>query len=123
MYVVMDFVTGVTTQGKTIEEAIENIKEAVELYLEELPEMKEFDRDINGSCWDCLNFLEEVCDREFYEFCLSLLDVTYRDEKIYIYSSLQNKYERVFANEKRGHQNHICCSERNWNSSFKEFCE
>jgi len=50
MYVVMDFVTGVTTQGKTIEEAIENIKEAVELYLEELPEMKEFDRDINGSC-------------------------------------------------------------------------
>ena len=41
MYVVMDFATGVTTQGKTIEEAIENIKEAVELYLEELPEMKE----------------------------------------------------------------------------------
>ncbi len=41
MYVVMDFATGVTTQGKTIEEAIENLKEAVELYLEELPEMKE----------------------------------------------------------------------------------
>jgi predicted RNase H-like HicB family nuclease len=34
MYVIKEVVTGVTTQGKTIEEAIE-------LYLEEMPEMLE----------------------------------------------------------------------------------
>jgi predicted RNase H-like HicB family nuclease len=39
MYVIKEVVTGVTTQGKTIEEAIDNLKEAVELYLEEMPEM------------------------------------------------------------------------------------
>jgi predicted RNase H-like HicB family nuclease len=41
MYVIKEAVTGVTTQGKTIEDAIKNIKEAVELYLEEMPEMLE----------------------------------------------------------------------------------
>lgn len=41
MFVVKEVFTGVTTQGITIEEALENIKEAVELYLEELPELKE----------------------------------------------------------------------------------
>jgi predicted RNase H-like HicB family nuclease len=41
MYVIKEVVTGVTTQGKTIEEAIDNLKEAVELYLEEMPEMWE----------------------------------------------------------------------------------
>ncbi|WP_048096603.1 type II toxin-antitoxin system HicB family antitoxin [Archaeoglobus fulgidus] len=41
MFIVREVFTGVTTQGKTIEEALENIKEAVELYLEELPELKE----------------------------------------------------------------------------------
>jgi len=41
MFVVKEIFTGVTTQGKTIEEAIENIKEAVELYLEEMPEIKD----------------------------------------------------------------------------------
>lgn len=35
MYIIKEAVTGVTTQGKTIEDAIKNIKEAVELYLEE----------------------------------------------------------------------------------------
>ncbi len=39
MYVIKEVVTGVTTQGETIEEAMANIKEAVELYLEEMPEM------------------------------------------------------------------------------------
>ena len=34
VFVVREVFTGVTTQGKTIEEALENIKEAVELYLE-----------------------------------------------------------------------------------------
>jgi predicted RNase H-like HicB family nuclease len=41
MFVIKEVVTGVTTQGKTIEEAIDNLKEAVELYLEEMPEIVE----------------------------------------------------------------------------------
>jgi len=41
VYVVKEVFTGVTTQGNTIEEALENLKEAVELYLEEFPELKE----------------------------------------------------------------------------------
>ncbi len=40
MYIIKEVVTGVTTQGKTIEDAIKNIKEAVGLYLEEMPSMK-----------------------------------------------------------------------------------
>jgi len=41
MYVIKEVITGVTTQGKTIEEAINNLKEAVKLYLEEMPELIE----------------------------------------------------------------------------------
>ncbi|RLI78281.1 type II toxin-antitoxin system HicB family antitoxin [Archaeoglobales archaeon] len=41
VFVIKEIFTEVTTQGKTIEEAIENIKEAVSLYLEEMPEIKE----------------------------------------------------------------------------------
>jgi len=41
VFVVKEVFTGVTTQGETIEEALNNIKEAVELYLEEKPEIKE----------------------------------------------------------------------------------
>ena len=36
-YVIKEVVSGVTTQGKTMEEAMKNIKEAVSLYLEEMP--------------------------------------------------------------------------------------
>ena len=39
MFVIKEVFTGVTTQGKTIEEAMENLKEAMELYLEEMPEI------------------------------------------------------------------------------------
>jgi predicted RNase H-like HicB family nuclease len=39
MFVIKEAFTGVTTQGKTIEEAMENLKEAIELYLEEIPEI------------------------------------------------------------------------------------
>jgi predicted RNase H-like HicB family nuclease len=39
MFVIKEVFTGVTTQGKTIEEAMENLKEAIELYLEEVPEV------------------------------------------------------------------------------------
>ena len=39
-YIIKEAITGVTTQGKTIEEAIKNIKEAVGLYLDEMPRMK-----------------------------------------------------------------------------------
>ncbi len=41
MFVIKEVLTGVTTQGKTIEEATSNLKEALELYLEEKPEMRE----------------------------------------------------------------------------------
>ena len=41
VFIVREIFTGVTTQGETMEEAISNIKEAVELYLEEKPEIKE----------------------------------------------------------------------------------
>ena len=44
-YIIKEVITGVTTQGKTIEEAMKNIKEAVELYLEEMPEVK---RELKG---------------------------------------------------------------------------
>jgi len=40
-YVIKETIAGVTTQGKTIQEAIENLKEAVSLYLEEMPEVIE----------------------------------------------------------------------------------
>ncbi len=40
VFVVREVFTGVTTQGETIEKALRNIKEAVELYLEELPELR-----------------------------------------------------------------------------------
>ena len=40
IYIIKEAITGVTTQGKTIEEAIKNIKEAVTLYLEEMPQIK-----------------------------------------------------------------------------------
>jgi predicted RNase H-like HicB family nuclease len=39
-YVIKEIITGVTTQGKTIEEAMKNIKEAVSQYLEEVPETR-----------------------------------------------------------------------------------
>ena len=35
IYVIREVFTGVTTQGETIEEALENLKEAFELYLDE----------------------------------------------------------------------------------------
>ena len=40
VFVVREVFTGVTTQGETIEKALRNIKEAVELYLEERPELR-----------------------------------------------------------------------------------
>ena len=41
MYVAREIVTGVTSQGKTIEEFLENLRETLELYLEEVPEVLE----------------------------------------------------------------------------------
>ncbi|WP_457742429.1 type II toxin-antitoxin system HicB family antitoxin [Thermococcus sp.] len=41
VYVIREVFTGVTTQRETIEEAITNLKKAVELYLEEFPELRE----------------------------------------------------------------------------------
>ena len=41
MYVIKDAILGITTQGKTIDEAMKNLREAIELYLEEFPEERE----------------------------------------------------------------------------------
>ena len=41
MYVAREVATGVTSQGKTVDEAIKNLQEALELYLEETPEALE----------------------------------------------------------------------------------
>lgn len=38
MYITREVATGVTSQGKTIEEALKNLREDLELYLEEDPE-------------------------------------------------------------------------------------
>jgi len=46
MYVIKEATTGVTTQGLTIEDAMTNIKEAVGLYLEEVPDAKESIRNM-----------------------------------------------------------------------------
>ena len=52
MYVAREVATGVTSQGKTVEEAIENLREALELYLEEVPEalekLEQLDQGIVG---------------------------------------------------------------------------
>jgi len=52
MYVAREVTTGVTSQGKTVEEAVENLREALELYLEEVPEalekLEQLDRSIVG---------------------------------------------------------------------------
>jgi len=41
MFVIGEVVTGVTTWGRTIEEAIRNLEEALSLYLEEMPGIAE----------------------------------------------------------------------------------
>ncbi len=52
MYVAREVATGVTSQGKTVEEAVKNFREALELYLEEVPEalerLEQLDRGIVG---------------------------------------------------------------------------
>lgn len=47
MYVIKEAVTGVTTQGDTIEDALANIKEAVSLYLEEMSDEREYLQNID----------------------------------------------------------------------------
>ena len=41
MYVAREVATGFTSQGKTVEDAVENLRESLELYLEEVPEALE----------------------------------------------------------------------------------
>ncbi len=52
MYVAREVATGVTSQGKTVDEAIKNLREALELYLEEAPEalekLEQLDQSIVG---------------------------------------------------------------------------
>ncbi len=52
MFVAREVVTGITSQGRSVEEALENLREALELYLEEVPEALEklevLDRNLVG---------------------------------------------------------------------------
>ena len=52
MYVAREVATGVTSQGRTVDEAIKNLREALELYLEEAPEalekLEQLNQDIVG---------------------------------------------------------------------------
>ncbi|PIN82135.1 MAG: type II toxin-antitoxin system HicB family antitoxin [Nitrosopumilales archaeon CG15_BIG_FIL_POST_REV_8_21_14_020_33_23] len=47
MYIIKEVVTGVTTQGNTMEEALANLKEAVSLYVEEMPDAREMLTSMN----------------------------------------------------------------------------
>jgi len=44
MFIIKDVATGVTTQERTIEESVQNLKVTLELYLEEFPEIVEKSR-------------------------------------------------------------------------------
>ena len=41
VFVAREAVTGVTSQGRSVKEALENLREALESYLEEVPEALE----------------------------------------------------------------------------------
>jgi predicted RNase H-like HicB family nuclease len=47
MYIIKEISTGVTTQGHTMEDALVNLKEAVSLYIEEIPETREILEKMN----------------------------------------------------------------------------
>lgn len=47
MYVIKEASTGVTSQGHTMEEALTNIKEAIGLYLEEMPDVEKSIRSMD----------------------------------------------------------------------------
>lgn len=47
MYIIKEVVTGVTTQENTMEEALANLKEAVSLYVEEMPDAREMLTSMN----------------------------------------------------------------------------
>ncbi|AIY89544.1 type II toxin-antitoxin system HicB family antitoxin [Geoglobus acetivorans] len=41
LFFIKEFFTGLTTQGKTMDKAVENMREAVRMYLERMPEVLE----------------------------------------------------------------------------------
>ncbi len=47
MYIIKEIITGVTTQGNTLENALVNIKEAVSVYIEEVPNVKDIIKNMN----------------------------------------------------------------------------
>ncbi len=60
MYVAKEVVTGVTSQGRTLEEAIGNLREALELYLEEVPEATERIETVNREIVGVLEIEQET---------------------------------------------------------------
>ena len=47
MYIIKEITTGITTQGHTLEDALTNIKEAMSLYIEEVPTVKDTIENMN----------------------------------------------------------------------------
>lgn len=47
MYIIKEIFIGITTQGHTLEDALTNIKEAVSLYIEEMPDIKDTIENMN----------------------------------------------------------------------------
>ena len=47
MYIIKEVATGVTTQGHTMEEALAHLKEAVSLYIEEIPDARDMLTSMN----------------------------------------------------------------------------
>ncbi|MBE8540429.1 type II toxin-antitoxin system HicB family antitoxin [Geoglobus acetivorans] len=50
LFFIKEFFTGVTTQGETMDKAVENMREAARMYLEKMPEVLEEieERDVIG---------------------------------------------------------------------------
>jgi len=47
MYIIKEIITGITTQGHTLDDALVNIKEAVSLYIKEMPDVKDTIKNMN----------------------------------------------------------------------------
>ena len=60
IYVAKEVVTGVTSQGRTLEEAIGNLREALELYLEGVPEAAERIEAVNRELVGVLEIEQEA---------------------------------------------------------------
>ena len=68
IYVAKEVVTGMISQGGILEEAIGNLREALELYLEEVPEAAERIEAVNRELVGVLEIEQEAPRLIGYEF-------------------------------------------------------